>query len=135
MTSPTMSSPTADQVSHALAGVNDPEIRRPITELGMVKTVDDRRRTAPSASRLLTVAGCPMRETITRDVTAAVRAWRACTGVQVELGVMSDEQRTALQTQLRGDRPRERDPVRPARLADPRVRGGLAARAASASRR
>ncbi len=40
MTSPTVSSPTTEQVSRALAGVNDPEIRRPITELGMVKNID-----------------------------------------------------------------------------------------------
>ena len=59
--------------SAALARVLDPEIRRPITELGMVESVRHR----PGRSRcacgvLLTVAGCPMREQLTRDVTAAV---------------------------------------------------------------
>ena len=54
---------------------------------------------------LLTVAGCPMREKLTTDVNAAVRAVPGVTDVQLELGVMSDEQRTALHTQLRGDNP------------------------------
>jgi ATP-binding protein involved in chromosome partitioning len=50
----------------------------------------------------LTVAGCPLRETITRDVTAAVTALEGVSRVRVELDVMSEEQRKALQTQLRG---------------------------------
>lgn len=54
---------------------------------------------------LLTVAGCPMRERLTTDVTAAVSAVPGVTDVQLELGVMSDEQRTALRTKLRGDNP------------------------------
>ncbi len=52
----------------------------------------------------LTVAGCPLRETITRDVTAAVGKLPGVSSVRVELDVMSDEQRQALQTQLRGGR-------------------------------
>ena len=84
----------------------------------------------------LTVAGCPLRDTITRDVTAAVgKLPGGVTRCRVELDVMSEEQRKALQTKLRGGRPGAGDPVRPAGLADPGVRGGLAARAASASRR
>ena len=53
----------------------------------------------------LTVAGCPLRDTITRDVTAAVTKLPGVAAVRVELDVMSDEQRRALQTQLRGGRP------------------------------
>ena len=62
----------------------------------------------------LTVAGCPLRDTITRDVTAAVGKLPGVTSVRVELDVMSDEQRRALQTQLRGGRaePRSRSPSR-----------------------
>ena len=102
MTSPTLSSPTAEQVSRALARVNDPEIRRPITELGMVKNVDISPDGSVRVDVWLTVAGCPLRDTIIREVTAAVGTVEGVSRVQVELDVMSDEQRQALQTQLRG---------------------------------
>jgi ATP-binding protein involved in chromosome partitioning len=102
MTSPTLSSPTAEQVSRALARVNDPEIRRPITELGMVKNIDISPDGSVRVDVWLTVAGCPLRDTIIREVTAAVGAVEGVSGVRVELDVMSDEQRQALQTQLRG---------------------------------
>ena len=102
MTSPTLSSPTAEQVSRALARVNDPEIRRPITELGMVKNIDISPDGSVRVDVWLTVAGCPLRDTIIREVTAAVGAVEGVSGVRVELDVMSDEQRRALQTQLRG---------------------------------
>jgi ATP-binding protein involved in chromosome partitioning len=99
------SSPTADQVSRALASVNDPEIRKPITDLGMVKNIDISPDGTVRVDVWLTVAGCPLRDTITRDVTAAVSAIEGVSRVRVELDVMSDEQRQALQTQLRGGRP------------------------------
>jgi len=102
MTSPTVSSPTTEQVSRALARVNDPEIRRPITELGMVKNIDISPDGSVRVDVYLTVAGCPLRDTIIREVTAAVGAVAGVSRVRVELDVMSDEQRRALQTQLRG---------------------------------
>ncbi len=102
MTSPTLSSPTTEQVSRALARVNDPEIRKPITDLGMVKNIDISPDGAVRVDVWLTVAGCPLRDTITREVTAAVSAVEGVSRVRVELDVMSDEQRRALQTQLRG---------------------------------
>ncbi len=102
MTSPTVSSPTTEQVSRALATVNDPEIHRPITDLGMVKNIDIAPDGTVRVDVWLTVAGCPLRETITREVTAAVTAVEGVSRVRVELDVMSEEQRRALQTQLRG---------------------------------
>jgi ATP-binding protein involved in chromosome partitioning len=109
-----MSSPpiplSADQVSRALESVLDPEIRRPITELGMVKGVDVARDGAVRVQVWLTVAGCPLRETITRDVTAAVGKLPGVSSVRVELDVMSDEQRRALQSQLRGGQPEPKIP-------------------------
>src|SRR6266550_3583301 len=96
--------PTTEQVSEALARVNDPEIRRPITDLGMVKNVDIAPDGKVRVEVYLTVAGCPLRDTITRDVTAAVAAVPGVTGVAVDLDVMSEEQRRELQTQLRGGR-------------------------------
>jgi ATP-binding protein involved in chromosome partitioning len=102
MTSPTMSPPTAEQVTQALAGVNDPEIHRPITDLGMVKNIEIAPDGTVRVDVYLTVAGCPLRDTITRDVTNAVGALEGVSRVRVELDVMSEEQRKALQTQLRG---------------------------------
>src|SRR6266513_1172071 len=104
MTSPTMSPPSAEQVTQALDGVQDPEIHRPITELGMVKNVSIGADGAVLVEVYLTVAGCPLRDTITRDVTAAVAAVPGVTGVAVDLDVMSEEQRRELQTRLRGGR-------------------------------
>jgi ATP-binding protein involved in chromosome partitioning len=97
-----MASPTIEQVTAALATVNDPEIRRPITELDMIKGVDVAADGSVTVGVFLTVAGCPMRDTITRDVTAAVSKLPGVTGVQVDLDVMSDEQRQGLQQKLRG---------------------------------
>jgi ATP-binding protein involved in chromosome partitioning len=102
--------PTSEQVTTALAGVNDPEIGRPITELGMVKSVSVGADGAVAVDIYLTVAGCPMRDTITSRVTTAVAAVPGVTGVRVDLDVMSEEQRKAMQTQLRGGRP---EPVIP----------------------
>src|SRR6202012_4099682 len=101
MTAPTMSSPTADQVSRALAGVNDPEIHRPITDLGMVKNIEISPDGTVRVDIYLTVAARPLRKTIPRHVTAAVTALEDVSRVRVELDVMSEEQRKALKTQLR----------------------------------
>jgi ATP-binding protein involved in chromosome partitioning len=97
-----MASPTIEQVTAALATVNDPEIHRPITELDMIKGVNVAADGSVTVGVFLTVAGCPMRDTITRDVTAAVSKLPGVAGVQVDLDVMSDEQRQGLQQKLRG---------------------------------
>src|SRR5215467_4915817 len=102
MTSPLNTAPSAEQVSKALDGVNDPEIRRPITELGMVKGIEVGAAGAVRVQVWLTVAGCPLRDTITRDVTAAVGKLPGVSSVRVDLDVMSPEQRQALTTKLRG---------------------------------
>ena len=90
-------------VRAALAKVDDPEIRKPITELGMVKSVAVSDDGVADVAVYLTVAGCPMRDTITTRVTEAVSAVPGIRAVQVELDVMSDEQRTELRRTLRGD--------------------------------
>jgi ATP-binding protein involved in chromosome partitioning len=97
--------PSAADVTAALATVLDPEIRKPITELNMVSGVDVRSDGTARVEVLLTVPGCPMKEQLTRDVTAAVSRLDGITNVEVSLGVMSDEQRRALGQQLRGDAP------------------------------
>ena len=97
-----MSSTLLERVDAALATVNDPEIKRPITELGMVDSVEVDDAGVAHLTVLLTVAGCPMKDTINRDVTAAVGAVDGITGVDLSLGVMSAEQRAGLQEVLRG---------------------------------
>ncbi|QFG24968.1 Mrp/NBP35 family ATP-binding protein [Actinomadura sp. WMMB 499] len=101
---------TTEQVTAALATVNDPEIRKPITELDMVKSVDIAPDGSVRVGIFLTVAGCPMKETLTSNVTEAVSRLDGVTSVQVELDVMSDEQRKALQTKLRGGEPAKEIP-------------------------
>jgi ATP-binding protein involved in chromosome partitioning len=96
-----MTSPVLEQIHAALATVNDPEIKRPITELGMVESVDLDDTGKVSVKVLLTVAGCPLKETINRDVTAAVATVAGVTAVDLELGVMTAEQRAGLQVVLR----------------------------------
>ncbi len=93
---------TPEQVTAALASVRDPEIRRPITELNMVKDVRVDPNGTVTVGVYLTVSGCPLRDTITRDVTAAVSPLDGVSSVRVDLDVMSPEQRKALQEQLRG---------------------------------
>ncbi|HEY7049553.1 MAG TPA: Mrp/NBP35 family ATP-binding protein [Jatrophihabitantaceae bacterium] len=97
--------PSSADVTAALATVLDPEIRKPITDLNMVSGVDVEPDGTARVEVLLTVPGCPMKEQLTRDVTAAVSRLDGITGVEVSLGVMSDEQRRALSQQLRGDAP------------------------------
>ena len=106
MTSPptVAAPPTSDEVTKALSGVNDPEIHRPITELGMVKDIDVARDGAVRVDIWLTVAGCPLRDKITRDVTAAVSKLAGVSRVRVELDMMSEQQRRELQGKLRGGR-------------------------------
>ncbi|MGW5239561.1 Mrp/NBP35 family ATP-binding protein [Monashia sp. NPDC004114] len=102
--------PSRDALLTALSKVNDPEIRKPITELGMVKSVeiDDAGRVALAI--FLTVSGCPMKDTLTRDTTAALLALDGVTAVDVALDVMSDEQRATLRQQLRGGAPEKEIP-------------------------
>ena len=99
--------PSLEAVNAALATVNDPEINRPVTDLGMVRNVDIADDGSVSVGIYLTVSGCPMRGAITDRVTEAVGAVPGVTGVSVELDVMSDEQRAELRTMLRGHEERE----------------------------
>ncbi len=100
-----MSAPAATSeasLQSALATVIDPEIRRPITDLGMVKSAAVRPDGVAEITVLLTVAACPLRDKLRGDVTAAVGRVPGVREVAVEFGVMSDEQRRGLQQQLRG---------------------------------
>ncbi|MFJ4226276.1 Mrp/NBP35 family ATP-binding protein [Paenarthrobacter nicotinovorans] len=97
-----MSTATAEALQAALATVIDPELRRPITELGMVESVSADDNGTVHVAVLLTIAGCPLRETITQDATTALMRVDGVAGVDVELKVMTPAQREALKEQLRG---------------------------------
>lgn len=91
----------------ALADVKDPEINRPITEIGMLKDVECSNDGLVTVTVWLTIQGCPMRDTITERVTNAVKPIPGVTGVNVVLDVMGDEQRADLKKLLRGHDARE----------------------------
>ncbi|MDN4471629.1 Mrp/NBP35 family ATP-binding protein [Demequina zhanjiangensis] len=102
--------PVLTELESALTGVIDPEIRRPITEIGMVRSVEVDDEGLATIGIDLTTQGCPMRERITGDVDKAARSVSGVSDVRIELGVMSDEQRENLRSQLRGGKP---EPVIP----------------------
>ena len=97
-------------VRSALAKVIDPELRRPITELGMVKNVTIEPDRGVHVEIFLTTSACPKKTEITDRVTRAVADVPGSGAVKVSLDVMSGEQRTELRKMLRGD---EREPVIP----------------------
>jgi ATP-binding protein involved in chromosome partitioning len=98
----TVELPSVEAVTAALATVQDPEIHRPITELGMVAEVVVGADGVVLVKILLTTAGCPLRDRITTDVTDAVTKLAGVAGVRVAMDVMSDEQKQALRTSLQG---------------------------------
>jgi ATP-binding protein involved in chromosome partitioning len=100
----------AGAVRAALAKVIDPELRRPITELGMVKSVMIEPDHSVHVEIYLTTSACPKKTEITDRVTRAVVDVPGTGAVKVGLDVMSDEQRTELRKMLRGD---AREPVIP----------------------
>jgi len=111
-----MSAPTGTieaAVNAALATVNDPEIRRPITELGMVRAAEVGPDGVVHVKLLLTVAGCPLRDKLRSDITQAVGRVPGVAGVEIEFGVMSPEQRRELQASLRGRHGAGAEPVIP----------------------
>ncbi|MEX2458756.1 MAG: Mrp/NBP35 family ATP-binding protein [Actinomycetota bacterium] len=98
---------TEEQVREALRAVHDPEINRPIEDIGMLKGIEVSPDGGVRVDVLLTVPGCPLKDEITRRVTDAVAPLEGVTRVQVELGQMSAEQRESLVTGLRGGRPEQ----------------------------
>jgi ATP-binding protein involved in chromosome partitioning len=92
---------TPDVVLDALRPVQDPEIQRSIVDLDMVRGIAVDGGTV-RVGVALTVAGCPLRTEITNRVTAAVAPLPGVTQVDVDLTVMTDDERTALRTKLQG---------------------------------
>ena len=94
---------TKEQVIEALDDVLDPELNRSIVQLEMVRSVDISGRGKVQVEVDLTIEGCPMRQEIQRRVSSAVEVLDGVRSVQVTLGVMTDEQRTRLRSNLIGD--------------------------------
>ncbi len=93
---------TEDQVIEALRPVQDPELHRSIVDLGMVRSVQIALPDVQVAIDL-TIAGCPLRAEINNSVVAAVQALDGVADVEVQFGVMTDEQREAIRRQLHGN--------------------------------
>ncbi|MGH2765700.1 MAG: Mrp/NBP35 family ATP-binding protein [Actinomycetota bacterium] len=93
---------TEEQVRAALRNVLDPEIGKPIEELGMLQGIEVSPQGDVRVHVLLTIAGCPLRDRINQDVTSAVAPLEGVRSVEVRLGEMSGDQRESLVTQLRG---------------------------------
>lgn len=96
-----MSTVTESAVRSALATVEDPELNKPITDLGMVKSIDVD-GTHVAVEIYLTIAGCPMKSTLTTRTRDAAESVEGVDQVTVTTDVMSDEQRRELRTKLRG---------------------------------
>ena len=90
-------------IKGALAQVNDPELRRPLTDLGMVDSIQYEDGVAILGIKL-TISGCPMRDRLSDDITAAVSRISGISKVLINFGVMSDEERDAVRKLLRGGR-------------------------------
>ncbi|MFT8395059.1 Mrp/NBP35 family ATP-binding protein [Propionibacterium sp.] len=97
--------PLLNAIKEALHTVQDPEIRRPITDLGMVDGINVDADGTANVKVLLTVAGCPLSTTIRSDVEHVLAELDGVNAVNVELGVMTDEQREAMRQSLRGGQP------------------------------
>jgi ATP-binding protein involved in chromosome partitioning len=100
---------TAEAVRAALGRITDPEIRRPITELDMVRDVRVEGAVAHVDLRL-TIVGCPAADTIERDVRAAVLGVPGIETIELAIGVMTPPEREALTTRLRGTRAQQFGP-------------------------
>jgi ATP-binding protein involved in chromosome partitioning len=100
--------PDRDAILKALENVIDPELRRPVTELDMVRDVLVEDDGAVSVTIALTVAGCPLRDSFQQQVTQFVGEVPGVTRVRLGFDVMTPEEKTALVSRLRGGHSAER---------------------------
>jgi len=96
-----MTQPTEDAVRGALLGVIDPELGDNIVDLGMVRGIVVAPGGAVTVTVALTVAGCPLQKQLRSDVLGRVGAVPGVTGVTVQMGEMSIEEKTALMARAR----------------------------------
>ena len=98
-----MNSDVIALINAALATVSDPELHRPLPDLGMVERVEFSNGVA-DLKILLTISGCPMRDRLQKDVTEAVSKVPGVNQVSLEFGVMNEQQRDNVKKLLRGGR-------------------------------
>ena len=92
-----------EQIFDALAKVQDPELRKPITDLGMVEDLQEKNGSV-SLTILLTISACPMQDRLRNDVTTAITNVEGVTSVDLTFGVMTEEQRNNVKKIVRGGR-------------------------------
>src|SRR5437763_2715847 len=93
--------PSRDEILKALEQVIDPELRRPVTELDMVRQVSiDGGDVAVTIA--LTVAGCPLRSSFEQQVAEVLAPVAGVERVSLDFDVMSPEEKAVLTTKLRG---------------------------------
>ncbi len=97
-----------DQVMDVLSGIDDPELKKPLTDLGMVKSVNiEGGKITIDIS--LTVPGCPLKKKINDDIVTGVSTIEGVESVVVEFGVMSDQQRNDLKEKLGRGAPKSKE--------------------------
>jgi ATP-binding protein involved in chromosome partitioning len=92
--------PTKDQVLDALRSVIDPELRRDIVELEMVRTIDIHDNGVVDVTVSLTTAGCPIRNHFQSAVAQSVGELDGVVGVNISFDVLSDQEKQALGRKL-----------------------------------
>jgi ATP-binding protein involved in chromosome partitioning len=102
---------TQDQVREALRSVNDPEIGRPIEDIGMLRDIEVLDGGLVRVHVLITIEGCPLKDRITNDVTEALAPLEGVERVDVALSPMSEEQRASLVANLRGGAAPQQQPT------------------------
>ena len=100
-----------DEVLKALEQVIDPELRRPVTELDMVRDLELHDGVV-ALTIVLTVAGCPLRDSFEQQVDRALAGVPGVTGAQLSFDVMTPEERQALTQKLRGGAPEREGVIR-----------------------
>ncbi|MGH2934013.1 MAG: Mrp/NBP35 family ATP-binding protein [Gaiellaceae bacterium] len=100
-----------DEVLKALERVIDPELQRPVTELDMVRNVEIADGVV-SLTIVLTIAGCPLRNSFEQQVEEALRDVPGVRGVALSFAVMTPEERQRLTTKLRGSAPADDRTIR-----------------------
>jgi ATP-binding protein involved in chromosome partitioning len=95
-----VAAPTKEQITQALRGVIDPELRRSIVELGMVRSVEVGDEGKVDVVVSLTTPGCPIRSHFQRAVAEQVGRLDGVSGVSVGFDVLSNEEKGRLQQSL-----------------------------------
>ena len=94
---------TVELINTALGTVIDPELHKPLPELGMVESVNFTDGVA-KINILLTIVGCPMKDRLHSDITKSLANISEVKTVEINFGVMNEEQRNNVKKLIRGGR-------------------------------